>query len=128
MGQRRNTISATPAFAAELPTGAKAARARHALTAKELDQSLAELVGHPWQVMYALMARVGLRPGEAAGVCGDALELDSKPPTVAVLRAVHLDNGPPVLTDKLKTAGERGTLAIPADLAASLGALAIRPG
>jgi hypothetical protein len=79
-------------------------------------------------LMCALMARVGLRPGEAAGVCGDAPEVDSNPPTVAVLRAVHLDNGRPVLTDKLKTAGERRTLAIPADLAASLGALAIRPG
>jgi integrase len=115
--QRRRLVTYNAATAAELPTDAKGARARRALTAGEVKALLAEFDEHPWQAMYALMARVGLRPGEAAGVCADAIDLDSEPPTVAVIRAVHLERGRPVLTEALKTAGARRTLAIPADVA-----------
>ena len=66
------------------------------------------------------MARVGLRPGEAAGLCGDAVDLDGDPPTVSVVRGVQLHNSAPVLVDVLKTKGARRTLAIPADVAAAL--------
>lgn len=117
---RRRLVGYNAADAAELPAKAKEGRPRRALTTAELDRLLAVLVDHRWRAMFLLMGRVGLRPGEAAGVCADAVDLDGDPPTVAVVRAVQLRRGRPVLVDDLKTAGARRTLAIPADVAKAL--------
>jgi integrase/recombinase XerC len=118
--ERRRMVAHNAADAAELPIRVKQGRDRRALTRGELDELLVALGDHPLRPMFLLMARVGLRPGEAAGLCGDALDLDGDPPTVAVVRAVQLQRGRPVLVDDLKTAGARRTLAIPADVAAAL--------
>lgn len=115
--ERRRVIAYNPAANAELPVGAKGTRRRRALAAHDLASLLAQLEGHRWQAMFALMARVGLRPGEAAGVCVDAVDVACDPPTVSVIRAVHLERGRPVLGEALKTSGARRTLAIPADVA-----------
>jgi integrase len=114
--ERRQLVASNAAAAAELPARAGGTRPRRALTQDELDQLLAALGDHPLLPQFLLMARVGLRPGEAAGVRADALDLDADPPTVAVIRAVQLKRGRPALVDDLKTAGARRTLALPADV------------
>jgi integrase len=125
---RRRLVAWNAADAAELPEGAKGPRAKRALSPEEVTALLGALREHPWLAMYALMGRLGLRPGEAAGVCADAVDVDGDPPTVAVIRAVHLAKGRPVLAGDLKTAGSRRTIAIPADVAAMLKPLAARDG
>ena len=115
--QRRRVVTFNAAQAAELPTNAKPKRDKRALGSDELKQLLDALDGHPWQAMFALSARAGLRPGEAAAVCTDAVNLVSDPPTIAILRGVHLERGHPVLGEQLKTKGARRTLAIPTDVA-----------
>lgn len=119
-GERRRMVSFNAAAVAELPTAAKDGRDRRALTADELKTLMAALAEHPLRPLFLLMARVGLRPGEASGICADVLDLDGNPPTVAVIRAIQLRNGRPRLVDDLKTAGARRTLAIPADVVAAL--------
>lgn len=118
--ERRRLVGYNAASAAELPTKAPGTKPRSALTAAELRKLLAVLEPHPWYAMYLTMARVGLRPGEAAGLCPDALDLDQDPPTLAVIRAVQLRNGHPLIVTDLKTTGARRTLAIPPDVAAAL--------
>lgn len=117
---RRRLITHNAAAVAELPTTTTTAKARRALDADELARLLAALDGHPLAPMFLLSARVGLRPGEAAAVCVDALDLDGTPPTVAVVRGVQLKRGRPTLVDQLKTIGARRTLALPVDVVAAL--------
>lgn len=117
---RRRLVAHNAADAAELPPKAEGGRARRALTPDELARLLDALGDHPLRPMFLLMARVGLRPGEAAGLCADALDLDGDPPTVSVVRAVQRQAGRPVLVDDLKTARARRTLAIPADVVEAL--------
>ncbi|CAN5865336.1 site-specific integrase [soil metagenome] len=122
--ERRRMVGHNAAAVAELPATATPARTRRALTRDELARLLDALDGHPLATMFALGARVGLRPGEAAAVCGDAVDATGDPATVAVVRAVQLVGGRPVLTDSLKTTRARRTLAIPGDLAARLAPIA----
>lgn len=117
--ERRRMVAHNAAEAAELPVTNHASTKR-ALAPDELKKLLAALTGHPLGPMFELMARVGLRPGEAAGLCADAVDLDADPPTVSIVRGVQLLRSAPVLVDALKTTGARRTLAIPADLAAIL--------
>lgn len=118
--ERRRMVAFNAAAAAEIPSKADGARTRTALTEKQLKKLLAVLTYHPLHPMFLLMARVGLRPGEAAGLCADAVDIRGKPPTVAVVRAVHLEKGTPVLSDTLKTTGARRVLAIPPDVVKAL--------
>ncbi len=115
--QRRRAITHNPAAIADMPSQTKQTRQRRALTAAQLADLLEVAEGHPFGALFALSARVGLRPGESAAVCVDALDLASKPPTVAVIRGIQRQrNGAPRLTDDLKTAGARRTIALPADV------------
>lgn len=65
--------------------------------------------------MFRCSAQLGLRPGEAAGLCADAVDL--KAGTLSVIRAIQRSGGRTVLTDELKTARSRRTLEMPATLA-----------
>lgn len=125
---RRRLVTYNAADAAELPTEARRSRDKNALSPADLEKLLTALEDHPWRAMFALSARAGLRPGEAAGVCADAVDLTGDPPTVAVVRAVHLVRGRPVLGEQLKTKGARRTLAIPSDVVAMLEPLLDRDG
>lgn len=117
---KRRVVAHNPAAAPELPNVTRETRPRRALTGAEVRKLLDALDDHAWVAMFALMARVGLRPSEASGVCRDAIDLTGSPPTVAVVRAVQLTNGRPRLVHDLKTKGARRTLAIPPDVAALL--------
>jgi len=117
---RRNLVTFNPAAVAELPTSSKAARPRRHLDAEQVARLAKVLKGHPRRALYLLSARVGLRPGEAAGVTVGALDLDGDPPTVAVVRAVQLQGGRPRLVEDLKTARSRRVLALPSDVVDAL--------
>lgn len=119
-GERRRVVAHNVAAVAELPADAAPPRARRALTGGELSRLFDVLDGylHPLAAMFLVMARLGLRPGEAAGVCLDALDLPAR--QLSVVRAVQLHRGRPVLVDDLKTAGSRRTLAMPAMVAEAL--------
>lgn len=125
--ERRRVIAHNPAASAELPTNATKATARRALSPDELARVLDALPA-VIDTLARLSGRLGLRPGEAAGVCGDALDLHGDPPSLAVIRAVQLVGGRPTLTDHLKTKGARRTLALPADVAEDLARLADKAG
>lgn len=117
--ERRRIVTHNPAANAELPTKAVGAKSRRALSPAELTAVL-DALPSDLAPLARLSGRLGLRPGEAAGICGDALDLDGDPPALSVIRAVQLVNGRPTLTDALKTKGARRTLALPADLVADL--------
>jgi integrase len=56
------------------------------------------------------MLLTGLRPGEAAGLCWDAADLDGS--TITVRRAVRIHHARPVLTDVLKTTASYRTIGL----------------
>ena len=67
--------------------------------------------------LYGLCLLVGLRPGEAAGLFWEDLDLDATPPTVNVTRGVRRETGGSVVTDDLKTGSSKRTIEIGSDLA-----------
>lgn len=115
-GERRRIVTHNAAAVAEVPSAESTSRPRRALTENEVDRLVEAMGDHPYRPIWLLSLRLGLRPGEAAGVCVDALDLDGDPPTAAVVRAVRLESGRPALTDDLKTDAARRTLAMPAVL------------
>lgn len=71
--------------------------------------------------MFGLSLRLGLRPGEAAGLYWTDLVLDGDCPTVNVTRGRRDDRrGHVEISDDLKTSTSKRTLALPPDLAAWL--------
>ncbi|QYG93463.1 site-specific integrase [Iamia sp. SCSIO 61187] len=111
--ERRRLVAHNAAAVAELPTIAIGQRDRRALVQHEAEKLVAAMAEHPYRPIWLLSLRLGLRPGEAAAVCVDALDLESDPPTVAVIRAVRLERGRPMLVNELKTTRARRTLAMP---------------
>jgi integrase len=110
--QKRRAITHNPAAVAELPTDLEQSDARLALDAKQLRALFAACAEHPYGAMFVLMGTIGLRPGEAAGICADAVDL--KAGTLTVMRAVQLEHGRPILTTDLKTSASRRTVRLPA--------------
>ncbi len=114
--KRRQLISGNPARDAVLPAAAPRAVPRQALTP---DQAVAlwNALGDEgtYGAMFRLQLCTGLRPGEAAGLCWDALELDATPPVLHVRRAVRMDRNRIVLVDELKTSASNRTIVLPSD-------------
>jgi integrase len=110
--QKRRAISHNPAAVAELPTDLEQTDARFALDAKQLRALFRVCRDHPYGAMFVLMGTIGLRPGEAAGICYDAVDFDAG--TLTVRRAVQLEHGRPVLVEELKTTASRRTIRLPA--------------
>lgn len=121
--ERRRLVAHNAAAIAELPPSAKPPRTRRALSTDELGRVLDALADHPLYALFLTMARVGLRPGEAAALCTDVLDLDGDPPTLSVVRGLQRQQGRPVLVDELKTTGSVRTLAIPPDVVTALRAV-----
>jgi integrase len=118
--ERRKVIAYNMASAVELPTETAEARTLVALDPEQLAALDGALTDHPLRLLFRVSARLGLRPGEAAALCVDALDLDADPPTLAVVRNVRLTRGRPAVVDSVKTAGSRRVLALPAALADEL--------
>jgi integrase len=109
--ERRKAVTHNVAAVAELPDDTNTGTDRLALTAKQLAALFDVCADHPLGAMFVLMGTTGLRPGEAAGLCDDAVDL--KAGVVTVMRAVQVDRGRPVLTDDLKMTASRRTIRLP---------------
>ncbi len=108
---RRGTVTRNVAKIAELSPEAKRTKRRRALDADEARTLVAALEHERLGPMFIIMTTVGIRPGEAAGLCWDDLDLDAG--LMAVRRAVRLENGRPVLVEELKTDRSRRTITLP---------------
>ena len=104
------------ATTAQLPVEVKAGSNKQSLSPAMARRLLSALEDEPNGAMFALMLRVGLRPGEAAGLYWEEI----RGQLVNVTRAVQLDHGRPQVVDRLKTAGSARTIEIPDDLVGML--------
>lgn len=109
--QRRGLASQNVAALAVMPAGARRTTERRAFNPEQLRRFFAALEGEPLGAMYALMGTLGLRPGEAAGLRWDAVDLESG--AVSIRSAVRLDRSRPSVVDDLKTRQARRTLTAP---------------
>lgn len=108
--QARQLATHNAAAVADLPAHASPETGRRSLDADGWHRLDGALAGHPLRPYFTVVALTGLRPGEAAGLCVDALDLVAG--TLTVQRAVQLQRGRPVLVDALKTTGSRRTVAV----------------
>jgi integrase len=108
-GQRRDLVARNAAELAEMPPTAAPDEGR-ALTGPELARLLREAEGTRLAAVWWVMAGLGLRPGEALGLCWPDVDLEGA--VLHVRRARKLRNGRPELSD-LKTARSRRSLAMP---------------
>lgn len=109
---RKRMIPANPARAAELTPTATPARRRRSLTGDEAEVLWAALDGKRAGNLFRLMLLTGLRPGEALGLCWDAVDLDAG--LLHVHRAIRRVRGRSVLGDGVKTDSSYRTIALPA--------------
>lgn len=118
VAERRDEVSRNVARLAKVPSTAKPAVARRSLSPEHARPLLAALDDEHNGAMFALSLRLGLRPGEAAGLYWSDLDLDVG--TLNVTRGVRLEKGRAVVSDSLKASGAKRTLATPPDLVAQL--------
>jgi integrase len=116
--QRRGMVNRNVARIAELTPDAKRADERMALTPEQVRMLCQNIGKYRVGVMVLVMLTTGLRPGEASGVLWDDLNLDVG--TLTVRHAVRLIGNRPVVTDELKTASSRRTIALPKATIAAL--------
>ncbi len=64
--------------------------------------------------MFAIQATVGLRPGEASGLCWDAVDLESG--TITIRTAVRNEGNTAVLVDRLKTRRAHRAVVLPVEV------------
>jgi len=101
---------------AQLPTTLKRQTSKRSLTPEAARRLLEALEDEPNGALFAVMLRLGLRPGEAMGLYWDQV----RDRTLTVSRAVQLDHGRPAVVDQLKTSASARTLDMPDDLVAML--------
>lgn len=106
---RRRMLATNVARLAELTPTARKPDPRLSLTAEQARTLWEALDGDTIGAMLRLQLTTGLRPGEAAGVCWDALD-DGK---LTVRRAVRMEKNRPVLVDELKTETSFRTIGLP---------------
>jgi integrase len=119
-GQRRDDVSRNVATLSKVPPDAKAPVPRRALQPDQARSLLALVESERNGAMFAMALRLGLRPGEAAGLYWSDVDLESG--TVNVTRGVRLTKGTAEVVDDLKTQGAKRTLALPGDLVVQLAA------
>ncbi len=107
----RGEIPRNPVVGVALPKGTPS-REKVALTAPQLRDLSAELHGHDLEALFLLSAGCGLRPGEAAAVTVDALDLEAG--TVSVVQTRRAKGSRPYIAPETKTAGSRRTVELPA--------------
>lgn len=112
LGVRRNMIAGNPARAAELTPTAARTKPRRSLTPAEGETLWDVCDGGRLGGLFRLMLTTGLRPGEALGLCWDAVDIDTG--VLHVRRAVRAERGRAVLVDEVKTSGSWRTIGLPA--------------
>lgn len=110
MAVRRRMIPINVARLAELPV-TRPVDARRALTPDEARRLWDALEHERLGGMFRLMLLTGVRPGEAAGLCWDAVDLDAG--LLTVRRAVRREHGAARVVDELKTSSSWRTIALP---------------
>lgn len=114
---RRRELVHNVARSAHLPADAAPTAPRRSLTPDEARTLLAELRTEPNGAMFGIMLRLGLRPGEAAGLLWSSIDGH----VLTVSRARQVAGGRVHLVDELKTTAARRSLEVPDDLVAWLG-------
>lgn len=114
--RRRKHVTENVARDAELPANAAPAVKRNALQPEDARKLLVALQGTRNGLMYGLSLLLGLRPGEAAGLFWEDVDLDAEPPTVNVTRGVQLDRGMASISDELKTSESKRTIELPVNV------------
>lgn len=109
---RRGDLDRNVAQDATITPSAARTRPRESLTPDDARRLLAALRDEPNGAMFALSLRLGLRPGEAAGVYWSDLHGTA----LNVTRAVRLTNGRAEVVDDLKVETARRTLELPTDV------------
>jgi integrase len=119
--EKRGLVTRNVARLATVTPNARAATKRRSMQPDDARRLLEALRAERNGAMFGLSLRLGLRPGEAAGLYWADLDLNGTPPTVNVTRGVRrTHNGAAEVADDLKTSASKRTLAIPEDLAAWL--------
>ena len=118
---RREQLSRNPAQYAELPAATATGRARRAMSADEARKLWAVCDDGRLGAAFRLMLSTTMRPGEALGVCFDAIDWDTG--ELALRRAVRLERGRAVLVEgaeNLKTVNAARPLIVPPPALAAL--------
>jgi integrase len=118
MAVRRDLVNRNVARIAELTPTARRGGSRRSLTPAEARKFTAQLREERLGAMFLLALSVALRPGEAAGVLWDDLDLEVG--TLTVRHAVRLEQGRAIIVEDLKTSGSHRTLDLPAPVVAAL--------
>lgn len=109
---KRRELDHNPVAGVEIPTVTEDPEERRALSVEELRALLGVLERSERYAMYLVMATLGLRPGEAAALCRDAVDLANG--HVTVKRGIRVVRGRPVLVDALKNVSSFRGIAAPA--------------
>jgi integrase len=107
---RRRLVGSNVARLAELTPSAPREHRQRSLTTDEAAALWKATEGERLGPLFRLMLLTGLRPGEATGLCWDAVDVDGS--TVTVRRAVRIEHARPVLTDVLKTTASYRTIGL----------------
>ena len=73
--ERREIVSRNVARVSELPADARPAISRRSMTAEQLRSFLEAANGTPLAAMWRTMVTLGIRPGEAAGLASDDIDM-----------------------------------------------------
>ena len=109
---KRQWVTRNVVRLAELTPDAKRPKERRALTAEQAKKLLEQLRGDRLEAFFAIMLTVGLRPGEAAGLQWEDVDLDAG--RIGIRSGVRVENNRAVLVDELKTKRARRTIDLPA--------------
>jgi len=114
-GIRRGDVTTNPADAVTLPVDAARAERADALDPADARELLLKLRTLPGGAQFGISLLIGLRPGEAAGLYWDDLDLEQG--LVNVRRGRQSDaRGQVFVDDSLKTVESRRTIGLPAEL------------
>ena len=111
-GVRRKLITTNIARHVELPADAPRTEDGRALTVEQAKLVLDHARSHRLYPLWLTMVTLGLRPGEATGLCWT--DIDLKKGIIHVRRSLKLENKQLVLDEHLKTKRARRSLAAPA--------------
>lgn len=111
-GVRRKLVTTNIARHVEIPAEAPRTEDGRALTVEQAKALLAHARTHRLYPLWLLMVTLGLRPGEATGLCWS--DVDLKNGVIHVRRSLKLENKQLVVDEHLKTKRARRSLAAPA--------------
>ncbi|MEQ1698922.1 MAG: tyrosine-type recombinase/integrase [Ilumatobacteraceae bacterium] len=114
--ERRGTVGRNVARISDLPAAARRPAKGRSMTAAQARSVLDAT--HRLHALWAVMLYLGLRPGEATGLCW--VDIDLEQAVVHVRRSLKLEGGRLVLDERLKTDRSRRSLEVPPQVVAAL--------